>query len=220
MTFKKKMVAVTIAITGTAALAFGGYAIADKTVFHANNQISSAQQTPAPQSLTVDNTTYTASITNANPKDYKLDYHDNQKAQHATFEKQTFDSEQAATDALNYFGKQDGTKNKLKDGTAATSQGTLGQVYTHWNQDGWSITTVTASEAAGGQKPAPFANQIASQLNQFSLPKHDVNHGALVLYSSKESGLVNTISWQSGTHVYQVNSDNADLAIQLSHQAN
>lgn len=220
MQIKKKIITSLIAVAGTASLAFGGYAVADKTVFHANIGISSAQQTPAPQSLTVDGTQLTASVTNSDPKDYQLDYNDSNNNRHATFEKQTFDDAQSASNALDYLGQQDGTADKLKNGHSATSQGTLGHVYTHWNQGNWSITTVTPSEAAGGPNPTTFASQVASQIKQSPLPSKDVNRGAIVLYSNNESELANTVKWQANNRVYQVASDQANLAIQLSHQAN
>jgi hypothetical protein len=220
MTFKKKLIGSLIAVAGTASLTFGGYAAVSKTVFHANIGISSTQQTPAPQNLTVDGNKLTASITNSDPKDYKLDYNDSNNNRHATFEMQTYDDAQSAADSLNYFGQQDGTKDKLKDGKQATSQGTLGHVYTHWNQGNWSITTVTPSEAAGGPNPATFASQVASQLSQYPLPSENVNHGAIVLYSTNESELANTVRWQANKRVYQVTSDQSNLAIQLSHHAN
>ncbi|KRM41877.1 hypothetical protein FEZ41_10390 [Lentilactobacillus parafarraginis] len=220
MTFKKRFINSFIAVAGTTALAFGGYTLANNTVFHANTGISSAKQTPAPQSLTVAGTRLTASITNSDPKDYRLDYNDANNTRHATFEMQTFADAQSATDSLNYVGNPDGTKDKLKDGKAAISQGTLGHVYTHWNQGNWSITTVTPSEAAGGQNPTQFASQVASQLSQFPLPNQNVTHGAIVLYANNNSEMANTVKWQENTRVYEVTSDQSNVAIQLSHQAN
>lgn len=220
MQLKKKLLGSFIAVAGTALLAFGGYATVNHTVFHANSGISSAQQTPAPQTLTVDGTKLTASVTNSNPKDYQLDYNDDNNNRHATFEKQTYDDSQAAANALDYLGQQAGTKDELKNGNAAVSQGTLGHVYTHWNQGNWSITTVTPSQAAGGPNPTTFANQVANQIKQSSLPAKNVNHGAIVLYSNNEQELANTVKWQADNHVYQVASDQANLAIQLSHSAN
>lgn len=220
MTLKKRFIASTLAVAGTAALAFSGYAMTNEPIFHANTGISSAQQTPAPQSLSVAGNQLTASVTSSDPKDYKLDYNDQNNAKHATFEMQTYSDDQDAANALNYFGDQAGTKDTLKDGKAATSQGTLGHVYTHWNQGNWSITTVTPSQAAGGQDPSTFASQVASEINQHPLPSKEVNHGAIVLYSTNESEMANTVKWQSNKHVYQVASDQYQTAIQLSSQSN
>lgn len=140
-----------------------------------------------------------------------------QQNAYAVFEKQSFNSKDNASSQINYLSA-DTIKGlpSIDLGSKITGYKDNGAGNTHlmWNEGRWSMSVHGVS--INNQDPVPMAKQAVSLLNSYSLPVPK-NIGQLSFDVTIDQGSRNQIiTWQDGSNVYSIKTNQPDTAIKMA----
>lgn len=120
----------------------------------------------------------------------------------ASLSKMTYQTEEAATQAVNQVLDLQGEEVDLGYGITGYMQGAAGSTYLNWQEGNWSL--LVQANNMNEEDPVPLAQSVVEYLEEVYLPEPS-NVGQITLRTSgKETYEDNAVVWQEGNVVYQV----------------
>ncbi|EOI00197.1 hypothetical protein UAW_00212 [Enterococcus haemoperoxidus ATCC BAA-382] len=136
----------------------------------------------------------------------------------ASFEKKTYDSNEAAASAVNQIIDNGGSQINLGYGITGYQQGAAGSSFLSWQEGNWSL--VVRASNIGGEVAEPLAKEAVAYLETAMLPAPQ-NVGQISLTASiSDSYQNNSVVWQKGTTVYTIQHFDALQALKMAVSTN
>ena len=134
----------------------------------------------------------------------------------ASFNKQTFDSEEEATEAVNQVLDLQGEAVDLGFGITGYLQGAAGSTYLNWQEGNWSLVVKTLNQS--DDDPTQLAQAVVTYLEEVFLPAPQSVGQITLNGSTNETEMTyqsQIIIWQAGRTVYQVSHSDPMQAIKM-----
>ncbi|MGM0124906.1 hypothetical protein IGI37_002300 [Enterococcus sp. AZ194] len=131
----------------------------------------------------------------------------------ASYLKNTFNSVEEATTAVNPISDNGGQKVDLGYGITGYQQGAAGSTYLSWEEGNWNL--VVRASNVQGQEPQTLAKQVVDYLEKATLPAPKDN-GQITLDLNQSGAKTNQVVWQEGTVVYTVTHQNPMSALEMA----
>lgn len=221
MDFKRKTKLGIVTATGALIVGLVAAPSVNHVLHAASDNVSSVSQTAAPATVKATNQTVKATDASGTKTNYSVKYvKAGTKSATATYKKTAYNHSSEAKQKVEALANADasGTSVKLNNGQTAVMQGTMGQMYVHWNTGNWSVTTVANTEDVA-QNPAKFANQVNNQIQKQKLTDKKVTSGSVTVYNQPQSDQNNTVKWQKSDQVSQVQGQQANTVLKIAADA-
>lgn len=136
----------------------------------------------------------------------------------ASFEKKSYDSNDAAASAVNQIIDNGGSQIDLGYGITGYQQGAAGSSFLSWQEGNWRM--VVRASNIGGEVAEPLAKEAVAYLETAMLPAPQ-NVGQISLTASiSDSYQNNSVVWQKGTIVYTIQHFDALQALKMTVSTN
>lgn len=138
----------------------------------------------------------------------------NQLTPIAAFEKETFETEEEAIEAVNQILDLQGEAVDLGYDLTGYMQGAAGSTYLNWQEGNWSL--VVRANNAEEEDPVALAQAVVDYLEDVYLPAPETVGQITLGTSPTEEYDSNTIVWQEGNVLYRVSHFDAMQAIKMA----
>ncbi|EOL49418.1 hypothetical protein [Enterococcus caccae] len=132
----------------------------------------------------------------------------------SSFEKKTYDTNEAAASAVNQLIDNGGEPIDLGYGITGHQQGAAGSSYLSWQEGNWRL--VVRASNIGGEVAEPLAKEAVAYLEKAMLPAPQ-NVGQISLTASvSDNYQTNSVVWQEGAIVYTIQHFDALQALKMA----
>lgn len=132
----------------------------------------------------------------------------------AAYKKTTFATEEEAIDAVQQILDLQGEAIDLGYGLTGYLQGAAGSTYLNWQEGHWSL--VVRANNTEAEDPIPLGQKVVAYLEDVYLPAPDTVGQITLKVSLSDSYDANTVIWQDGVVVYQLNHFDAMQVIKMA----
>ena len=120
----------------------------------------------------------------------------------ASFEKETYASNEAAASAVNQIIDNGGNPIDLGYGITGHQQGAAGSTFLSWQEGNWSL--VVRASNINGEVAEPVAKETVAYLETAMLPAPQTVGQISLTASTSDSYQTNSVVWQEGAVVYTI----------------